>query len=120
MTRGYPALCFTWESGSHVLSRAGSWWTVHTGHSRGRIELALPLPSWRESGAEVARCDDVEKTLRIVVTSGLVNRSRFTQGIRDSLTQPLQKVRRGAWLLHVVHCHTCLSRPLRAGVSIRK
>lgn len=53
--------------------------------------------------AEVARCDDVEKTLRIVVTSGLVNRSRFTQGIRDSLTQPLQKARRGARPLHVVH-----------------
>ena len=44
----------------------------------------------------------MEKTLRIVVTSGLVNRSRFTQGIRDSLTQPLQKARRGARLLHVV------------------
>ncbi|KAK9835190.1 hypothetical protein WJX81_004766 [Elliptochloris bilobata] len=40
---------------------------------------------------EVACCNEVEKTLRIVVTSGLVNQSRFTKGIRESLTQPLQK-----------------------------
>ena len=64
----------------------------------------------------MARCDDVEKTLRIVVTSGLVNRSRFTQGIRDSLTQPLQKARRGA--LHVVQgrakTRACLSQHAHA------
>lgn len=42
--------------------------------------------------AEVAHCNEVEKTLRIVVTSGLVNQARFTKGIRESLTEPLQKV----------------------------
>jgi len=59
----------------------------------GRCMPGRCMPGHRTWRAEVARCNEVEKTLRIVVTSGLVNQARFTKGIRESLAAPLERAR---------------------------
>lgn len=44
--------------------------------------------------------DDIEKTIRIVVTSGLVTHDRFLNGLKDSLVPACKKV----WFLpHTTH-----------------
>jgi hypothetical protein len=59
----------------------------------GARAAAHTAPGHQTCRAEVARCNEVEKTLRIVVTSGLVNQARFTKGIRESLAAPLERAR---------------------------
>jgi len=59
----------------------------------GRCMPGRCMPGHQTWRAEVARCNEVEKTLRIVVTSGLVNQARFTKGIRESLAAPLERAR---------------------------
>jgi hypothetical protein len=39
----------------------------------------------------------IEKTVRIVVTSGLVNQSRFSKGLRESLEPRLKMVGPKLW-----------------------
>lgn len=36
--------------------------------------------------------NNIEKTIRIVVTSGLVNQGRFSKGLRESLEPSIRKV----------------------------
>ncbi len=42
--------------------------------------------------AEVIGAQDLEKTLRIVITSGMVNHERFVGALRDSLVPACKKV----------------------------
>ena len=110
---------YTPYTGKQQCCAVQSWQLLDSAYATPSHPTELALSSGQSARAEVARCDDVEKTLRIVVTSGLVNRSRFTQGIRDSLTQPLQKVRRGARLLRVYRVSCSLTpqhKPVRANM----
>ena len=42
--------------------------------------------------AEIVQNNDVPKSMRIVITSGMVNSDRFSNGIRETLGPALQKV----------------------------
>lgn len=42
--------------------------------------------------AEVINQQDLEKTLRIVITSGMVNHDRFVGALKESLVPACQKV----------------------------
>ena len=60
------------------------------------ISPALPLslciqPETLAAGVKTAH--DIEKSVCIVVTSGLVNRERFSKGLRESLEPRLRTVR---------------------------
>ena len=41
--------------------------------------------------AEVVQSNDIPKSMRIVITSGMVNSERFAQGIRETLAPALEK-----------------------------
>ena len=43
--------------------------------------------------AGVKSTHDIEKSVRIIVTSGLVNQERFSKGLRESLEPRLKAVR---------------------------
>ena len=43
--------------------------------------------------ADVIEANDLEKTIRIVITSGMVNHDKFLNGLKDSLVPACQKVR---------------------------
>ncbi len=45
------------------------------------------------AAAGVKGAHDIEKSVRIVVTSGLVNQERFSKGLRESLEPRLKAVR---------------------------
>lgn len=47
----------------------------------------------RSNLADVITANDVEKTVRIVITSGMVNHDKFLSGLRDSLVPACKKVR---------------------------
>ena len=50
--------------------------------------------------AEIAADAAVAKTLRVVVTTGMLNASRFVKGVRESLAPALAKVGAGSSMEH--------------------
>lgn len=56
-----------------------------------RTQLFL-VSNWVSTFTGVKEADGIEKSVRIVITSGLVNQCRFSKGLRESLQPRLQKV----------------------------
>jgi hypothetical protein len=60
------------------------------------------------------RHDGIEKTLRVVITSGLVNRRNFLDALEQRLAPPLEQVC-GA---RCVHVPACVCRPALCGLVL--
>ena len=61
-------------------------------------QWCLPHRPARSSAfcADVIEANDLEKTIRIVITSGMVNHDKFLNGLKESLVPACQKVRLAA------------------------
>ena len=65
-------------------------------HCPENIPLSLSSPSLRPT--ELAKATGVEKSLVLVMTSGLVNRKNFMDALNSRLAPPMTKARQGAAL----------------------
>ena len=68
------------------------YWTTVLCHHLGSCECARRSCLLR-AVAGVKTAHDIEKSIRIIVTSGLVNQERFSKGLRESLEPRLRAVR---------------------------
>jgi hypothetical protein len=84
--------------GELLPSCASCYISWHASPGQLRVGWSLPRPCCKVQadsgslGAEVVNSREIEKTVRIVITSGMVNHDRFLGSLKESLVPACEKV----------------------------